>query len=340
MLARSVLVLVIFDAALTAPTTELFNYDSEVYDAILEDVEPFYNYEQIPINQVQTEKVTERLSGSRVLLTPGPELEDTQDEDKDEESTPRLIDGSSPQEPEFPGLLGPHTNEGDLKRIDLTSNLISEIDEDAFRKLPHLQELVLRDNKIKQLPELPATLTFIDISNNRLGRKGIKQEAFKDMYDLHHLYITDNSLDHIPLPLPESLQALHLQHHKTRGKRKPYHKEKYELGHPTADTKIGSHHMHTVRVLARNRKYPVLQLDVGKFSWGSECCTRKTRIIDVIYNAYKNERVHTKTMVKNSIVLIDSTPHRQWYESHYALNLDRKKGAKLTPEEEEILNNK
>lgn len=67
----------------------------------------------------------------------------------------------------------------DLKRIDLTSNLISEIDEDAFRKLPHLQELVLRDNKIKQLPELPNTLTFIDISNNRLGRKGIKQEAFK-----------------------------------------------------------------------------------------------------------------------------------------------------------------
>lgn len=67
----------------------------------------------------------------------------------------------------------------DLRRIDLTSNLISEIDEDAFRKLPQLQELVLRDNKIRQLPELPNTLTFIDVSNNRLGRKGIKQEAFK-----------------------------------------------------------------------------------------------------------------------------------------------------------------
>ncbi|KAL0611316.1 Epiphycan, partial [Plecturocebus cupreus] len=99
----------------------------------------------------------------------------------------------------------------DLRRIDLTSNLISEIDEDAFRKLPQLQELILRDNKIRQLPELPTTLTFIDISNNRLGRKGIKQEAFKDMYDLRHLYLTDNNLDHIPLPLPENLQALHLQ---------------------------------------------------------------------------------------------------------------------------------
>jgi dermatan sulfate proteoglycan 3 (PG-Lb) len=58
--------------------------------------------------------VSERLSGNRELLTPGPQLGDNQDEDKDEESTPRLIDGSSPQEPEFPGLLGPHTNEGQI----------------------------------------------------------------------------------------------------------------------------------------------------------------------------------------------------------------------------------
>lgn len=34
-------------------------------------------------------------------------------------------------------------------------------------------------------------------------------------------------------------------------------------------------------------------------------------------------------MVKNCIVLVDSTPYRQWYESHYALPLGRKKGAKL-----------
>uniref|UniRef100_A0A8B9NP11 Small ribosomal subunit protein eS8 n=1 Tax=Accipiter nisus TaxID=211598 RepID=A0A8B9NP11_9AVES len=69
-------------------------------------------------------------------------------------------------------------------------------------------------------------------------------------------------------------------------------------------------------------------------------CTRKTRIIDVVYNASNNELVRTKTLVKNCIVLIDSTPYRQWYEAHYALPLGRKKGAKLTPEEEEILNKK
>lgn len=36
-------------------------------------------------------------------------------------------------------------------------------------------------------------------------------ECLQDMYDLRHLYLTDNNLDHIPLPLPENLRALHLQ---------------------------------------------------------------------------------------------------------------------------------
>ncbi|KAM6137556.1 LOW QUALITY PROTEIN: epiphycan [Pterocles gutturalis] len=100
-------------------------------------------------------------------------------------------------------------NLSNLKRIDLTANFISEIHEDAWR-LPQLEELVLRDNRIRRLPELPS-ITFIDVSKNRLGRKGIRNEAFKDLHELQHLYITDNNLDHIPLPLPESLQALHLQ---------------------------------------------------------------------------------------------------------------------------------
>lgn len=41
--------------------------------------------------------------------------------------------------------------------------------------------------------------------------KSLHLECFQDMYDLHHLYLTDNNLDHIPLPLPENLRALHLQ---------------------------------------------------------------------------------------------------------------------------------
>lgn len=58
-------------------------------------------------------------------------------------------------------------------------------------------------------------------------------------------------------------------------------------------------------------------------------CARRTRIIDVVYNASNNELVRTKTLVKNAIVVVDATPFRQWYESHYALPIGRKKGAKL-----------
>jgi small subunit ribosomal protein S8e len=53
-------------------------------------------------------------------------------------------------------------------------------------------------------------------------------------------------------------------------------------------------------------------------------CTRKTRIIDVVYNASNNELVRTKTLVKNAIVQIDATPYRQWYETHYGLKLGKK----------------
>uniref|UniRef100_A0A8D0QH04 40S ribosomal protein S8 n=1 Tax=Sus scrofa TaxID=9823 RepID=A0A8D0QH04_PIG len=130
---------------------------------------------------------------------------------------------------------------------------------------------------------------------------------------------------------------------KTGDKRKSYQeKRKYELGCPAANTKVDPCRIHTVHGQGGNKKYRALRLDVGNFSWGSECCTRKTRIIDVVYNASNNELLHTKTLHDGNscTVLIDSTPYLQWYESHYALPLGHKKEAKLTPEEEEILNKK
>lgn len=60
--------------------------------------------------------------------------------------------------------------------------------------------------------------------------------------------------------------------------------------------------------------------------------------MDVVYNASNNELVRTKTLVKNCIVLIDATPFRHWYENHYALLVSKKKGQKLSEEEEKILN--
>merc|ERR1711941_61319 len=115
---------------------------------------------------------------------------------------------------------------------------------------------------------------------------------------------------------------------------------KYELGRPAAMTKLAPRRVTVVRTRGGNKKFRALRLDTGNFSWGSESITRKTRIIDVVYNAANNELVRTKTLVKNAIVVIDATPFRQWYEAHYALPLGHKKNTKLTEAEEALLNKK
>jgi small subunit ribosomal protein S8e len=35
--------------------------------------------------------------------------------------------------------------------------------------------------------------------------------------------------------------------------------------------------------------------------------------------------VRTNTLVKSAVIQIDATPFRQWYESHYAIALGKKK---------------
>merc|ERR1712108_104854 len=117
-------------------------------------------------------------------------------------------------------------------------------------------------------------------------------------------------------------------------------KRKFELARPAAMTKMAPQRIHTVRTRGGNKKYRALRLDQGNFSWPSEAISRKTRIIDVVYNAANNELVRTKTLVKNAIVVIDATPFRQWYEAHYALPLGHKKNQKLSEAEEKIINKK
>merc|ERR1712051_495272 len=117
-------------------------------------------------------------------------------------------------------------------------------------------------------------------------------------------------------------------------------KRKYELGRPAANTKLGSKRIHLVRGRGGNIKFRALNLDQGNFSWGSETCTRKVRILDVVYNASNNELVRTKTLVKNAIVQIDSAPFRQWFEAHYLKELGRRKPAKgqaVQEAEEDVL---
>ena len=84
-----------------------------------------------------------------------------------------------------------------------------------------------------------------------------------------------------------------------------------------------------MRTRGGNRKFRALRLDNGNFAWASQGTARKTRILDVVYNASNNELVRTKTLVKNCIISIDATPFKQFYEAHYLLPLGRKKDGKV-----------
>ncbi|KFV55657.1 Opticin, partial [Gavia stellata] len=107
--------------------------------------------------------------------------------------------------------IPPLPPEKKLKRIDLTSNFISWADADAFRLLPSLQELILPENRLTALPELPRSIIRLDARLNRIPSTGLRPEAFRDLKQLQFLHLSDNQLDYIPAPLPESLRSLHLQ---------------------------------------------------------------------------------------------------------------------------------
>jgi small subunit ribosomal protein S8e len=123
----------------------------------------------------------------------------------------------------------------------------------------------------------------------------------------------------------------------TGGRKKHWRKKKkYELGRQPANTKLSSHvAVRKVRVRGGNSKFRALRLDHGNYSWGSEAITRKTRILDVNYNASNNELVRTQTLVKNCIVQIDAAPFKQWYQQHYGVELGQKKGAAVEEKAEE-----
>ncbi|XP_073058886.1 small ribosomal subunit protein eS8 [Primulina eburnea] len=123
----------------------------------------------------------------------------------------------------------------------------------------------------------------------------------------------------------------------TGGKKKAWRKKrKYELGRQPANTKISSDKtVRRVRVRGGNVKWRALRLDTGNYSWGSEAVTRKTRILDVAYNASNNELVRTKTLVKSAIIQVDAAPFKQWYLQHYGVDIGRKKKTAAKTEAEE-----
>ncbi|PNX78247.1 40S ribosomal protein s8-like, partial [Trifolium pratense] len=128
----------------------------------------------------------------------------------------------------------------------------------------------------------------------------------------------------------------------TGGKQKLWRKKrKYELGRQPANTKLSSNKtVRRIRVRGGNVKWRALRLDTGNFSWGSEAVTRKTRLLDVVYNSSNNELVRTQTLVKSAIVQVDAAPFKQWYLQHYGVEIGRKKktaSKKDSAEEAEVV---
>lgn len=99
-----------------------------------------------------------------------------------------------------------------LRRIDLTGNVIEEIEEKAFEKLVLLEQLSLAENRLTRLPVLPTKLTSFNANHNLIKSKAVKANAFKKLTNLAYLYLANNQLESVPANLPESLRVIHLQH--------------------------------------------------------------------------------------------------------------------------------
>ncbi|KAM3617330.1 uncharacterized protein V6R79_004932 [Siganus canaliculatus] len=100
-----------------------------------------------------------------------------------------------------------------LRVINLSGNLIAEIDDGAFSKLPNLEELILTENRLTKLPMLPTKLLTFNANFNQLKTQGVKATAFKKLTRLAYLYLGNNELTAVP-QLPESLHVVHLHNNK------------------------------------------------------------------------------------------------------------------------------
>jgi len=124
----------------------------------------------------------------------------------------------------------------------------------------------------------------------------------------------------------------------TGGKRVAYRKKrKFEIGRQPAMTRLGKKVVHLVRCRYGIIKHRALRLETGNFAWPTQAMAARTRIMNVVYNASNNELVRTNTLVRNAIVMVDSTPFRQWFLKHYGIELGKKteKEAPKKPEETE-----
>merc|ERR1712125_58227 len=121
--------------------------------------------------------------------------------------------------------------------------------------------------------------------------------------------------------------------HKRRetGGRMPIHKKKrkFESGKPAANTKLAEKRIRLVRSRGGNVKHRALRLNMGNFMWQSEAQTKKSKIVNVVYNPVSNELVRTNTLTKGTICWIDGTPFNKYVQGHYFGKYDTTKDDKV-----------
>lgn len=94
-------------------------------------------------------------------------------------------------------------------------------------------------------------------------------------------------------------------------------KRKYEMGRQSSNTKLGEKKVVLIRCRGGNTKQRALRINEGNFNWISEKVTRKSKILEVVFNATHNELVRTQRVVKGCIVSIDPTPFKYYWHIHY-----------------------
>jgi len=109
-----------------------------------------------------------------------------------------------------------------------------------------------------------------------------------------------------------------LKHRKTGGAM-PIHqkKRKFEMGRQNSNTKLGEKKVVTVRCRGGNLKRRALRINEGNFCWVSEKVARKSKIVEILYNATHNELVRTQRVVKGCIVAVDPTPFKYYWHINY-----------------------
>ena len=105
---------------------------------------------------------------------------------------------------------------GHLEWLNVSNNLVSSLEAESFSGLRSLTVLDLSANRLTRLTddlfaELPSLTTLV-LSRNKIQTVAVG--AFESLRQLHTLHLEDNNLGHIPsvalVPLAGSLQSLHL----------------------------------------------------------------------------------------------------------------------------------